>query len=401
MSSLNEYLNKMPTVKNSTTVDFRNATTRDIIEVIHSRFFSPGLHQTAQIAESFRGKNELETCRNVWNFLRNKITYVRDPDKTQRVKVPVRFLHDASGDCKSFALFAASVLYHLGFKIKFRYTGYRWTQTPNKATHVYCVVEGKEGKIIVDGVHKTFNHEPEGITYKKDYLMNVETLAGIHGLEGIGAIGKLRLKKLFKKVGSKVFKGLKKVTLSAPRNAFLTLIALNVRGMASKFKKANPSKYSSAWKRLGGNPNKLRNAINKGAKKRPLFGGKAAVNGIGFSVEAVFSTAAPVILAMMKFIKDIKLSKEETGEETEPAEASADNIIKETYAAGGSALPPGAMVTDTDSGAGDGAGIPDDEDYENEKKVKEEGSSFEINPMYVALGVGGLALLLFMNNKKR
>jgi len=98
-------------------------------------------------------------------------------------------------------------------------------------------------------------------------------------IDGIGAKGrgKRKLKKLLKKVGTgvkKAFKGLKTVTLAPARNAFLSLIRLNLRGLASKLSRVNQSKLMKLWDRFGGKRSSLQKAISKGKQKRPLLGGK-------------------------------------------------------------------------------------------------------------------------------
>lgn len=98
-------------------------------------------------------------------------------------------------------------------------------------------------------------------------------------INGIGAKGrgKRKLKKLLKKVGSgvkKAFRGLKTVTLAPARNAFLSLIRLNLRGLASKLSRVNQSKLMKLWDRFGGKRSSLQKAISKGKQKRPLLGGK-------------------------------------------------------------------------------------------------------------------------------
>lgn len=63
----------------------------------------------------------------------------------------------------------------------------------------------------------------------------------------------------------------KKVLLAVPRGAFLGLILLNVRGLASRLSamnKKDPAKLKAMWLRLGGDPIKLLNNVEKGAKKK-------------------------------------------------------------------------------------------------------------------------------------
>jgi hypothetical protein len=111
--------------------------------------------------------------------------------------------------------------------------------------------------------------------------------------------GRKKVKRFFKKVGSgikKVARVLKTVSLAAPRNAFLGLVKLNLRGLASKLKRVNQSKVVKLWERLGGRKSSLLKAISTGANKRPLLGGKGSgksrrrVRGIETSALDLFNT---------------------------------------------------------------------------------------------------------------
>jgi hypothetical protein len=155
-------------------VNRRNAFNPDIISVLESNY-PRSVANTKEFAQRFQGANAEQTAHNVWNFLRSKIRYKRDPEHRQLIRIPGRFIKDAEGDCKSYALSACSILSNLGFKTSFRYTSYSNSTTP---THVYCVAEKDGRKFIVDGVYHTFNAE-KPFTYKTDHTMNIETLSGI------------------------------------------------------------------------------------------------------------------------------------------------------------------------------------------------------------------------------
>lgn len=91
--------------------------------------------------------------------------------------------------------------------------------------------------------------------------------------------GRRKVKRFFKKAGTaikKVARGLKTVSLAAPRNAFLGLVKLNLRGLASKLKRVKQSKITDLWERLGGRKSSILKAISTGANKRPLLGGKGS-----------------------------------------------------------------------------------------------------------------------------
>ena len=130
----------------------------------------------------------MQTAKNVWDFMKRKITYKRDPNHKQMIRLPNRFVNDADGDCKSFALFAASILGNLGMPVTFRYAGYR--DGSNIPTHVYMTTEDENGKeIIVDGVYRAFNKE-KPYKFKKDYKMS-----RIEYISGIGASNSFKLGK--------------------------------------------------------------------------------------------------------------------------------------------------------------------------------------------------------------
>jgi len=107
----------------------------------------------------------------------------------------------------------------------------------------------------------------------------------------------------------------KKVLLAVPRTAFLGLVRLNVRGLATRLNNQNkkdPAKLKAMWLRLGGDPEKFKSAFEKGATKRRLLGAEEmefiAVNGVGepTTAAALLASAAPIVAVVAKFLKDQK-----------------------------------------------------------------------------------------------
>lgn len=134
----------------------------DIIKAIHD-YLPYGVEQMKSKYTLFVGKNEKETCRNIWNFLKKNIKYMEDSSRFQDIKLPSRLLKMKIGDCKSFSMFTASVLTNANIPYKFVYTSYTNDKTPS---HVY--IQTNTG-IIVDAVYNKFNAE-KPFTYK--YLKN-------------------------------------------------------------------------------------------------------------------------------------------------------------------------------------------------------------------------------------
>ena len=114
----------LPVPLNQNILLVQDALNNDIIQAIHN-LYKTGLLQTRDYAKNFKAGSRMQTAKNVWDFMKRKITYKRDPNHKQMIRLPNRFVNDADGDCKSFALFAASILGNLGMPVTFRYAGYR------------------------------------------------------------------------------------------------------------------------------------------------------------------------------------------------------------------------------------------------------------------------------------
>lgn len=98
-----------------------------------------------------------------------------------------------------------------------------------------------------------------------------------------------------------------KIIGSIPRNAFLGLVGINAFNMAAnmwhKIEAGQWDNMARKWEKLGGNPEKLRGTIEDGKGKKAILG---EVNTIGepMTVGALIAAAAPIIAAMLAFIKD-------------------------------------------------------------------------------------------------
>lgn len=132
------------------------------------------IEQTKTIASRFKGATDMDTCRNIWNFLKNEIKYVAD-GQHQKVKLPSALLREKVGDCKSYSLFAASILQNLGIPWHYVLTSYNNDPTPS---HIYVVCDNG---VIVDAVWTAFNQEKKpNYRYKhKINDMRISYIAGI------------------------------------------------------------------------------------------------------------------------------------------------------------------------------------------------------------------------------
>jgi hypothetical protein len=422
-----------------------DAMNGDIIQAIHN-LYPVALIQTKDYANRFKANSAKEAAKNVWDFLKAKIKYKRDPNEKQMIRLPNRFINMGNGDCKSYALFSCAVLANLGYQVAFRYASYK--KDNSTPTHVYCIVYDENGnEIICDGVFRFFNKEKKYCS-KKDYRMQVVALAdnvnsdanimrkrltsmNIHNrkrllralkkrkklkeqlvrkaglfdndLGYVGAIaGKKKKKKgkFFKKIGKnikKVVSASNKLALIPMRKSFLLLVNLNVRGIAKKLSlalKQKPGKVEKLWKQLGGNASVLKRAINTGAKKKPLLGAKKSlrgVEGIGAApAAAVLAAAGTILAAFASILKSVK------GEPETKEDIQADQELNQTLDQAASSSNKeilNEVMTSGSSGSSSSA-IEDSGSSENSDSEGEGGLDKKLI-LPIAIGLG---LLIF--NKK-
>lgn len=273
-----------------------NASNQDIINDIHA-YYPEALKQVKESGfyKKFNYGSPLKDAHAVWLFLRNYIKYKKDPDEAQLLRLPGRFVNDRSGDCKSYSIFAGSVLGALGYNVAFRYAAYR--DEAQNPTHVYVYLP--DYNIIIDGCYRFFNKEKD-YKFVKNYKMNNYVLSGINGREERRERRQERRERRQERREERKESGkpstFKKISLAAPRNSFLLMVKLNVFGMATKLKLAiqkNEKAVKSKWNKLGGNFDKLKKQIEIGAKKKAILGGKNTklakeqIEGIGEYVKTI------------------------------------------------------------------------------------------------------------------
>jgi hypothetical protein len=520
--------------KYTTRVVTENGLNNDIIKALHSAI-DEATKEAARFAFKFKGKNNTETARNIWNFLRS-LKYVKDPAGKQYIKLPNRLIA-TNGDCKSFSLLTAAILKNLGRPVTFRYTSYQ--ANDSTPSHVYIITQDEKGKqLIIDGVYDKFNQEVP-FKHKTDHKMEISVLNGLvqqtasvtqgnkiksvqksvrpgsfiwnvlqnerarkegrksnlnyngaqlnaylirlkkrraltpvdsfanklfsseiraiengtfsgtiklnHNnkeLAGIeDEIGKLSLKKLgrgikkgLRKINPRdLLKGVKAVTFAVPRKSFQALVALNVRGLATRMSKLSDNDLRDFWvKKFGGQFNAIKKAVSTGARKRPLLGASKKVRAIkgidgvdfaiegeyigaaeaaaaatagstgGVSVGAVIAASAPILVAVISLLRkknvpDVSesvdlLQEGEDGKITPESaiEAAANYIPKAVNAAQESGIIPERPLSATEQNVKNSLG----DDLSDEPAG---GSAMKINPLLI----GGAALAAFLLLKKK
>lgn len=127
--------------------------------------------QAASIANRYKGKNEAETCKKIFNYLKNNINYKAD-GVNQAVRLPSGLMRTAQGDCKSYSVFTSAILSNLGIPHKLVYASY----DPKDPTPTHIYVMTNNG-CIIDAVYGKFNAEKKA-NYKKYKDMNISYISG-------------------------------------------------------------------------------------------------------------------------------------------------------------------------------------------------------------------------------
>lgn len=277
-------------------------------------------------------------------------------------------------------------------------------------------------------------NEEKSLLDQGTFTGNVFTKYASADISGINEdIGKISLKKIkrgLKKISLKnIVKGVKTVGLVAPRKAFLALVALNVRGIATRMSRLTDADLTNIWvKKFGGKLSTLKNTIAKGKKKKPLFGASKkvkAIQGIGYvvvenegigealtatGIATIIAAASPILIAVVGMLKKKKIDVPELAtaaaasagalaenpdfKEANPAAAEALSKISDyTQKAVNTAENLGIIPDkpETPAEAAVNKAIPGDDYTPTDEKP---GTGFKINPLILVGAAAGAYLLM-------
>lgn len=175
-------LGKLQPFKNYQKVVVFDQTVGDIISGIlstHEKYKS----EYDKISDQFIGESELETARNIWNFLHSNVPYYVESTDSQTLRSPSAIVA-MPGDCKSYALFANGIFDSLNRKgifhtpIAYRFADYR---NIGEFQHVFSVLNpGTDHEIWIDPVLPRFNQKKQPTSYKdKKIKMALIAMSGI------------------------------------------------------------------------------------------------------------------------------------------------------------------------------------------------------------------------------
>jgi len=183
MVSKNAVLQKLAPFQNYKKVVSSDQTVTDIIDGIVETHYKYQ-DEYDKISDYFVGESELETARNIWNFLKSNVPYYIESTNNQTLRSPSAIVA-LPGDCKSYALFANGVLDSLNRKgifqvpLAFRFAGYK--DTTREPQHVFAVMyPGTKKEIWIDPVLNRFNEKRQPSFYKdKKIKMALIALSGV------------------------------------------------------------------------------------------------------------------------------------------------------------------------------------------------------------------------------
>lgn len=402
------------------------------------------------LAEYFDKRDLVKTFIDLFDTCKKNLVYREEKEKLQNTKSPAWIFKDGIGDCKHYASFIGGVLGALqrsGRKFDWGYCFASYDPQDKMPGHVFVMAEFNGTWYWIDPVlsyfdqrdikpdHKIFkrpksnamalrrvgavNDFPDAtieldqadrsldpdllaalqLLYRYNILgesgaINDQLLVSYHGqipMDDFQRLSQARVliqKAAVNGLFDTIWRGIKKVTLFAPRNAYLGLVGLNAFGYATKLKAAlwdkngnyTPFKdqLKKIWQdRLGGDWTNLENTIQRGAQKKAILKGMTV--GVAPAViPAWVTTAAAVVAAIMPLVNAFLKKAQVDGDPN----IMLDQSMYPYGICSDGITPRNADGSCASSGSGGGIG-----------------NFIEQNPVLVLVGVGGL--IYFLTKKKR
>jgi len=171
MISKNAVLQKLAPFTNFKKVLIDDQNTSDIVQGILDNQDNYQ-NEYDKISEMFIGDNEVETAKNVFDFLKQNVPYYIEPIEKQTLRSPSAIVCMKQGaDCKSYASFINGIMSSLNRKgifrvpMAYRFASYRYdTKEPQ---HVFAVLyPGTKNEVWVDPVLAKFDQRKEPVFIK-------------------------------------------------------------------------------------------------------------------------------------------------------------------------------------------------------------------------------------------
>ena len=156
----------------------RFANVHDTIEAI-KRIVAVQHPAVSDIAFSLETGEDVQTFRNIWNFVREHVQYQNDAKGVEQLRTPQRTMHDKVGDCDDFSILISSILTNLNIRHELIVAAYK---KKNDWQHIYPVAyDSKGNRYVIDCVPEIpyFNYEAQPIINKIIIPMKLEELNGV------------------------------------------------------------------------------------------------------------------------------------------------------------------------------------------------------------------------------
>ena len=145
----------------------RNQTVSDITGGV-LKAIKDSKEQAQIIAPYLVGRTRQQTLKNIFNFCKKNVKYVREPNSLQTAKTLPRILADKHGDCKHYAICVASLCKALNIPVKLRLISQNYFSP--EPTHIYAVSGIGAVEVVIDPVLKNFANEA---IYRYKYDINI------------------------------------------------------------------------------------------------------------------------------------------------------------------------------------------------------------------------------------
>lgn len=159
----------------------RNGNLEDTIKHI-KRIALRDIPVVRELALNLQGESVGETAQNIWEFIRENLTYELDTEGIEELRTPARTLHDKTFDCDDATILTSAILSNLDIVHEYRITAY---EEVGKFGHIYPVAIDENGEDwVIDAVPEIpyFNYEEHPIIDQitvKINPMDIQELSGI------------------------------------------------------------------------------------------------------------------------------------------------------------------------------------------------------------------------------
>jgi len=136
-----------------------------------------------ELSKNLQGNTVEETAQNIWEFIRENLTYKLDTEGIEELRTPARTLHDKVFDCDDATILTSAILINLGIPHEYRIVAY---EQKGKFGHIYPVAFDEMGNDwVIDTVPEIphFNYEEQPIIDLKTVKITPMELQELSGIE--------------------------------------------------------------------------------------------------------------------------------------------------------------------------------------------------------------------------